>query len=121
MNEQHKQLLLKTATVIRQLKAERDWLVNELATKMHKESASKFANELVQRGICTREELDQMVEKISKIGNLGAVKQAVDIVQPRKDLPIGQVEKTASEMGSMSAAERKMLEDPAIQFLMGCV
>ena len=81
---------------------------------MHKDSASKFANELVTRGICTREELEGMVEKITKIGNLEAVKNAVEIVQPKKDLPIGSVEKVASR----NSREAKMMEDPAIQYLM---
>jgi len=114
VKEQHKQLLIKTAQVIRQLKAERDYLINELATHMHKESASKFANELVEKGIFTQQELEEKVSEISKIGNLGAVKKALELVQPKKDLPIGSVEKVAS----VGSEEQKLLEDPAIAFLM---
>lgn len=119
MNESQKTLLIKTATVIRQLKAERDYLVTELAKSMHKESASKLANDLVARGICTREELEGMVAKITKIGNLDAVKQAVEIVQPKKELPIGSVEKVASVKAG--SAEEKLMQDPAVQYLMSCV
>ena len=116
-NETHKKLLLKTAEIIRNQQKRETWLVQELAQHMHKESASKFANELVARGICTKEELDAMVEKISKIGNLEAVKKAVEIVQPKRELPIGQVEKVASVKGQGD----RFLEDPAIQYLMGFV
>lgn len=121
MNENHKALLIKTAAVIRQLKRERDWLVDQLATRMHKESASKFAKELVDRGIFTQQELDEKVEKLSSLGNLKAVQAAVDIVQPKKDLPIGSVETKTAGAENMSDADRRILEDPAIQYLMGCI
>ena len=120
MEEKSKQLLLKTAAVIRQLKSERDWLVDQLATHMHKESASKFAKELVERGIFSQDEIDEKVEKISGLKDLKSVQAAVDIVhQPKTDLSIGSVEKVAT--ADMSQADRRMTEDPAIQYLLGCI
>jgi len=118
VKQAHKELLLKVASVVRQLKRERDFLVDELATAMHKESASTVAKDLVQRGIYSQEELDSAVEKVSKVKHLGALKEALAIVQPKKDLPIGTVEKTAEANGAVSDAERKMMEDPAIQHLL---
>jgi hypothetical protein len=117
-----KQILLKTAAkVIRQQRSREDYLVGELAGHMHKESASHVARDLVSKGIYTADELDQAVEKIAKLPNLSAVKAAMELVKPKKDLPIGQVEKVASSGQNMTDAERRMYEDPAIQFLMGTI
>jgi hypothetical protein len=120
VKQAHKDLLLKVAGIVRQTKRERDFVIDELAVHMHKESASTVAKDLVQRGVYTPEELDQTVEKVSKLKHLGSLKEALAIIQPKKDLPIGEVEKVASvgTRGEISDAERKLLEDPAIQFLM---
>lgn len=122
MKEEHRKLLIKTAQVIRQLQREKKYLVEKLATKHHEENASSIARDLIKRGIHTQEELEDLVSKIAKMNNLGAVKQATELVAPSTDLPIGEVAKVASEnLGPISDRERKLMEDPAIQYLMGHV
>lgn len=121
MKQAHKDLLLKVAGIVRQQRAREEYLVNELATKMHKESASTVAKDLVKRGIYSAEELDAATAEVSKVAHLESLKDALAIVQPeKKSLPIGEVEKVASigARGEVSAEERKMLEDPAIQYLL---
>lgn len=122
MKEEHRKLLIKTAQVIRQLQREKSYLIEKLATKHHEEHASFIARDLVKRGIHSQEELEDLVSKVAKMKNLGAVKDAAELFAPSKDLPIGEVEKVASEnLGPISDRERKLLEDPAIQYLMGHV
>ena len=88
------QVLLKTAQIIRQVKVERAYLINDKAETMHKEAASKVAGDLVKKGIYSDGELSALTEKVAKINNLDAFKQAVELVQPaKKGLPIGTVEK----------------------------
>ncbi len=121
MKQAHKDLLLKVAGIVRQQRVREEFLVNELATKMHKESASTVAKDLVKRGIYTQEELEAATDEVSKVAHLGSLKTALAIVQPqKKGLPIGEVEKVASvgAKGEVSDAERKMLDDPAIQYLL---
>lgn len=118
VKDAQKQLLTKTAEVLRILKAQNNYLVDELASAMQKESVSKFARELVERGICSEKELTEMVEKMTKVGNLDAVRQALDIVQPKKGLPIGAVEKQGAVATVSSGGKRDIMEDPAVQFLM---
>lgn len=122
MKEEHRKLLIKTAQVIRQLQREKKYLVEKLATKHHEEHASSIARDLVKRGIHSQEELEDLVSKVAKLKNLGAVKDAADLFSPSKTLPFGEVEKVASEnLGPISDRERKLLEDPAVQYLMGHV
>ncbi len=122
MKEEHRKLLIKTAQVIRQLQREKNYLIEKLATKHHEEHASFIAKDLVKRGIHSQEELEELVAKVAKLKNLGAVKEAAELFSPGKDLPFGEVEKVASDnIGPASDRERKLLEDPAIQYLMGHV
>ena len=107
--------LLKTAAVVmRQLSKEPAFLVDELAGAMHTESASKLAGELVGRGVCTEKELEEVMAKLLKIGSLGSVRQALEIVQPKPPLAIGKAEKSAS---SADPSEKKLMDDPACAFL----
>lgn len=115
--ELSKQVLVKSAQIMRQVKVERAFLIDEQAKVLHKEAASKVAKELVDRGIYTETDIAGLVEKVAQLNNLEAVKKAVELVQPaaKKALPIGTVEKSAAPGNSREA---KMMEDPAIQFLM---
>jgi polyhydroxyalkanoate synthesis regulator phasin len=115
--ELSKQVLVKSAQVMRQVKVERAFLIEEQAKSLHKESASNLAKELVNRGIYSDEDIAGLVEKVAQLNNLDAVKKAVELVQPtaKKALPIGTVEKSAA---SGNSREAKLMEDPAIAFLM---
>ena len=110
-----KRALVKTAQILRQVKVERSFLINEQAKVLHKEAASRVVKELVDRGIYSNEDMAALIEKVSKLNNLDAVKQAAELVQPatKKALPIGTVEKAASG----NSREANMMEDPAIAFL----
>lgn len=122
MKEEHRKLLIKTAQVIRQFQREKKYLIEKLATKHHEENASSIARDLVKRGIHSQEELEDLVSKVAKMRNLGAVKDAAELFAPSQNLPIGEVEKVASDnLGPVNDRERKLLEDPAVQFLMGHV
>ena len=115
MNEKHQQLLKTAAKVITAQQTQIDWLTEELAKARHEKSASKLAGELIAQGVGTQEEAAELAVKIAKIGNLSAVKQALELLpKPKRDLPIGSVEKVAEE----KTAEHKLMEDPAVEFLM---
>jgi hypothetical protein len=115
VNEKHQQLLKTAAKVIIAQQKQIDYMVEELAKANHAKSASKLASSLIAQGVGTQEEAAELAEKIAKIGNLSAVKQALELLpRPKKDLPIGSVEKVAED----KTAEHKLMEDPAVEFLM---
>jgi len=106
----------KSAQALRVTVRQRDYLIDELAERMQEKSASAFAKELVDRGIWTREELEAKTAELMKIPNLGAVKQAVDLLpKPAKAPSIGEVDKEAQAIHS--GMDKKYAEDPAVQFL----
>lgn len=110
-------LLEKSAQALRVTVKQRDYLIDELAERMQEKSASAFAKELVDRGIWTREELESKTAELMKIPNLGAVKQAVELLpRPAKAPSIGEVDKEAQ--AAHSGMDKKYAEDPAVQFLM---
>ena len=93
-----KTILTKTAHVLRQVKAQRSYLIDEVAQTEHTKAASALASELVRRGVYTEKDLGDLVQKVAKLNNLDAVKQAAELFQPaaKKELPIGTVEKAAA-------------------------
>lgn len=115
-----RELLAKAAWALRTLQAQKDYLVTELATRMHMDDAHKVAKDLVARGICEEKDVDLMTEKVAKLSHLGAMKEAVALVHtPKKELPIGTVEKSAATGGeSKGGANDWLKRDPAAQFLM---
>lgn len=120
-NQGLRNILAKTAQVLRTLSAQNEFLVNDLASRMQNDEAAKVAQDLVKREIITQDQVAEMTEKVAKLKSLDSVKEALEIVHRpvKKDLPLGTIEKSASRGGQNdSAAEAWIKKDPAAQYLL---